>query len=1200
MKGGVTINCHHLQLFRNIKAKFSAILVAATDSCPYKDQFFTNDDVPYDPANDSNINDDQGNQNVVAEENPAYSTHFNSVQLFDVLINDVFHNEYTLAKIFLDTGCVRSVAGRKWFKAFIMTLSEETRKKIMKYISHARFRFGGTDIKHSLGLYTVPCSINGKNILLQIDVIDCNIPCLISKFALKKAGGIINLEEDTVRLFGQVVKMENAPSGHYTLPVHDIVKDDNTDVQVFMTDMVNPVYNEEQLVKIHKALGHPGRKALEQTLDAANVKIPNLDFILNKLYNSCLVCLKNKPTPVKPKVSLPMAQDFNQTVCLDLKIWPSKNVIILYIIDAYTRFQQAHIIPDKKAETIVKALVDNWILKLYGAPSNYLTDCGGEFYNWHFKEMCQQFGINMLVSSAESPWQNGLCERNHASTDRIVTKMMEDDKTLNIHSALAAATFAKNCLVNVNGFSPIQLVTGKMPRLPNVHDNMLPALEARSSSKLISDRINAILHARKVFMEIENSQRLNRALKTKMIPTIEHYELGDKVFYKKEGTDALWDGPAQVIGVTKNQKTIYLSHGRFTYSTSQSRLCKIPEDILKRIMPPNQIPVDPDSDDDDSETESGQNNPREVAAQAAPVVQAAPAAQAALAAQAAHDQVPPQPQPPVVPGPLAQVEAGRADTDQGPVTPARTRTPQPSRSPSAEFSFISPTINQIDQTDNDQFPGGSQSDESADTMPRKKTNPKKRGIKPPYPKRNQEIFFRIRNTTEYSKIHPTLVERYGKKWVKVIIMCRVFQNSQGCGPYFNFTESEDPNFKDGVHLDQTDWSYVNSMPMPRTLADSVHNYMVEDDPEPLDSYVVHVPRDQWHTPEVQEAMQKELKNFAEFQVYDLVKEEGQPYITCGWVIVRKEKEGVEIVKARQILHGNQEPYAVRSDSPTVKKINLRLMLAICVQNGWTMCSSDVQAAFLQSVELDREVYVKPVKEANHQGLLWKLKKPMYGLGDSGRFWYLTITQFLEEKGCISLITDPAFYFYIKDGQLHGMAALHVDDIQHCGTPEFDRDVIEPMHQKFKFGSVQKKEFKCLGWDMVQSIERGFLTIDQIDYVKNKIALMDIQIAGRDGEEMLNPPEISKMRGGIGQARWLIDNTHPECAGELLHLAMSVNRAQVKDVKLFNKMVNHVKNHPLKIKFQKLPGAIGTSQCLQMRPKTLSRMESLQEWDTSSC
>ena len=143
---------------------------------------------------------------------------------------------------------------------------------------------------------------------------------------------------------------------------------------------------------------------------------------------------------------------------------------------------------------------------------------------------------------------------------------------------------------------------------------------------------------------------------------------------------------------------------------------------------------------------------------------------------------------------------------------------------------------------------------------------------------------------------------------------------------------------------------------------------------------------------------------------------------------------------------------------------------------------------------------------------------MYGLGDSGRFWYLTISKFLEEKGCITLITDLAFAYYIKDGQLHGLAALHVDDIQHCGTPEFERDVIEPMHQKFKFGTVQKKEFKCLGWDMVQHLERGFLTIDQLDYVKNKIKHVDIDIAGRDSEERLDAQEISKMRGGLGQFR----------------------------------------------------------------------------------
>ena len=46
-----------------------------------------------------------------------------------------------------------------------------------------------------------------------------------------------------------------------------------------------------------------------------------------------------------------------------------------------------------------------------------------------------------------------------------------------------------------------------------------------------------------------------------------------------------------------------------------------------------------------------------------------------------------------------------------------------------------------------------------------------------------------------------------------------------------------------------------------------------------------------------------------------------------------------------------------------------------------MCSADVTAAFLQAINLEREVHVKPVAEAGHQGLLWKLKKPMYGVKD---------------------------------------------------------------------------------------------------------------------------------------------------------------------------------------------------------------------------
>ena len=72
------------------------------------------------------------------------------------------------------------------------------------------------------------------------------------------------------------------------------------------------------------------------------------------------------------------------------------------------------------------------------------------------------------------------------------------------------------------------------------------------------------------------------------------------------------------------------------------------------------------------------------------------------------------------------------------------------------------------------------------------------------------------------------------------------------------------------------------------MTDSIHNYLVEDDP--VDIYTVHVDRNKWHLPEVQEAMKKELDNFTKFDVYDLVKDVGQPFITSGWVIVEKEKD----------------------------------------------------------------------------------------------------------------------------------------------------------------------------------------------------------------------------------------------------------------------------------------------------------------------
>ena len=1105
----------------------------------------------YSLENDEVIKDDQ------VDGATALTTHFGTVKLYDVLwtsnqIKESYFSKSFISSVTLDSGCLRNVAGKTWLKGYLKTLPPDTIAQVKKYPSSAKFRFGGDDIRDSLGLYHIPCNVAGKDIILQVDIITSEIPCLISKATMKRAGGVMNFRDDTIDLFGETVKLEESTSGHYTLPISDIKDKANITTEVFMANTTeSPAIQEAQVKKVHHVLGHPSRQAFTNHLKATNMNIPNLDTILNKLYKSCSTCLQFHKAHVKPKVSLPLANDFNETITLDLKIWPKYGKVVFYIIDAFTRFCQSHPIPDKTPETIIEKLLDNWILNLYGAPKNILTDCGGEFYNGKFKDMAQNLNIKLYTTAAESPFQNGICERNHALTDRIVEKMLTDDPNLDFDKALSAATFAKNSLINVNGFSPIQLVTGKSPRLPSVMDNCLPAQESVSSVKIYSDRANAIFSARKVFMEAENAKRLNQALKVKVSSPTVIYKPGDKVNYRKQGKDTPWQGPAEVIGTKNHGKTIFISHGRFVYSTSQPRLIKIPDDndvaneVSTQQVASTQSPTLPtqptfslsqqnlESDSDDDDNVPPVNNPVPDNNRPPPALQPTP---------------PPPPPPPMPPIPNQ-------------IRPILHNNPIPTPPPASDD--INLDIDTVDHSPQSTDRGISPQTDSA--MATRGKAIKKKGKKP-YPKKGETIFFRIKNGTKYGQIHPALVQKYGQEWVKAKVLRKVYDNSQKCGPYFNIEVIRD-GIQDGVHLDQTEWSFCTDRPMPKTLSDSIHNYLVEEDPD--DVYVVHIDRKHWHKPEVQEAMKKELSNFSNFDVYDLVEDKGQHFITSGWVIVEKEKEGSRIIKARCVIHGNQELLPVRSDSPTVKKSNLRIQLTLAIQNDWVMCSADVTAAFLQAINLDREVHVKPVPEAGHQGLLWRLKKPMYGLGDSGRLWYLTIVSFLEERGCSKLITDLAFLYYHKEGILHGIITIHVDDLQYCGSNDFESEVIQPMFTKFQFGMMQSRNFKCLGWELNQHDDH--LTVDQLAYVEEKVKLPNIDIAGRDNDDPLTAEEISLMRATIGQMRWVVDQTRPDVAFEELELAMSVTKATVKDVKTAIKMINHVKNHPIKIRYNKLPG-----------------------------
>ena len=72
-----------------------------------------------------------------------------------------------------------------------------------------------------------------------------------------------------------------------------------------------------------------------------------------------------------------------------------------------------------------------------------------------------KLGISIKYGPAYSPWLNGINERNHASCDLTIKKLMEDKKIGLTDVLIKTAAFTHNTNINRAGFSPLTLVTGK-------------------------------------------------------------------------------------------------------------------------------------------------------------------------------------------------------------------------------------------------------------------------------------------------------------------------------------------------------------------------------------------------------------------------------------------------------------------------------------------------------------------------------------------------------------------------------------------------------------------------------------------------------------------------------------------------------------------------------------------------------------------
>jgi len=230
----------------------------------------------------------------------------------------------------LDSACSSTVCGKSWLESYINSLEKSTKSKILKMESSKTFKFGGGEKLPSLGCYILPAIIAGIEVKIKTDVVESEIPLLLSLNAMKDAKIKLDLENDSAEIFGKQVLLNHTSSGHYCIPINwtEIEIERVCAVQLDTLDK-STRYN--TLLKLHRQFAHPPENKLISLLKDAGIWNEKFKEDLVTISKTCKVCTIYKKTPPRPIVGLPMARKFNEKVAMDLKSWKDK--WILHIVD---------------------------------------------------------------------------------------------------------------------------------------------------------------------------------------------------------------------------------------------------------------------------------------------------------------------------------------------------------------------------------------------------------------------------------------------------------------------------------------------------------------------------------------------------------------------------------------------------------------------------------------------------------------------------------------------------------------------------------------------------------------------------------------------------------------------------------------------------------------------------------------------------
>ena len=179
------------------------------------------------------------------------------------------------------------------------------------------------------------------------------------------------------------------------------------------------------------------------------------------MIRTCEHCLRSKQKPQQDEMYLITASYPLELIHLNFLMIGGKDDVwkhILVVTDHFTRYAQCYVTSNQTAVTVATKLVNEFFTN-YGWSDKILTDRGGSFENFLFKEICNLAKVKKLRTSSYHPQTNGQCERLNKTLINMLGTLPGSAKK---KEWVPTLVHAYNCTTSsVTGFSPYFLIYGR-------------------------------------------------------------------------------------------------------------------------------------------------------------------------------------------------------------------------------------------------------------------------------------------------------------------------------------------------------------------------------------------------------------------------------------------------------------------------------------------------------------------------------------------------------------------------------------------------------------------------------------------------------------------------------------------------------------------------------------------------------------------